>query len=107
VFLGSWHDGDRHKLRRQSNHRQWHRIGTRYRQLLCNDVLDAIIDVNGSGVDVRLGMPCWFDSWGLDLATPPAIRVAATNTLRYPSNSRFTNANGGANTGGAGTITAY
>lgn len=82
-----------------------------------HDLASSAILINaGAGtVDVRFGPNLWVDNWnlnpGLDGSVPnpsPALTVKGTATCRYSSGAaRFTNANGGPNTGGGGTFTTY
>lgn len=64
------------------------------------------------GTDLRISPTCWVDNWNLAGAGSAALTCTfngtSNNALRYSSgNTRFTNSNGGANTGGGGSITAY
>lgn len=75
----------------------------------------VVISTNG---DVRFGINCWFDNWNINPAYVNSILASSPNPAPavlclvgcnawVSNNSRFTNANGGAQTGGAGTVTRY
>lgn len=71
------------------------------------------IPVFGTAVDLRMSPACWIDDWNKappvsGLPNPsPAMYAVSGHTVKYSTITRFTNSNGGPNTGGGGTFATY
>lgn len=73
--------------------------------------LNSIMDMAGGTCDVIFGNNCWFDNWNIGAGGKAAMQSTgaptSTSTVKYSTATRFTNANGGPNTGGPATFTTY